>query len=344
MRKLLSTLAAASLVAACAVSPLRAGTARPAAPSDMGAVDPPAGAAPANPAEEALGTGQPAHADPGGTGEILVAIRWPGYQAQALPASAATVDITVSTGSTQIASLPIGRPTATGSISKVPEGAYWVKAQAWRYASATNKTKTTVAEATASVAVKANRRSQAALTLALKYPPALTGLTITPDCPDYRLTGAGTNLKPFVDVSPKVLLGGQIVTNLEDYGNTSFEFVLPAGTPATASVALEVDGIGVATVSKAYDKVALIKFATDSVTVARNATAALAATAFEDAAGTATAGARVRWDIVPGGTLAAGTHYSFGDTGRFDALDTAGTAWIKAYAGCGSATLSVRVP
>lgn len=283
-----------------------------------------------------------------GYGEVRVAVKWPSYQTQAIPLSAAALDVALlDAAGTAVATASIVRPTSSATLSRMRVGAYIVRIAARR----ADVQQTIVADATASLAVVANRIAQASLALVPKFAPRLDSIYPTSGPPGTAIALYGANLGAPPGGTYSVLVDGQPVPNalLQPGSSTVYLTDLPSWAGNAASISVSVDGLAIPDGQVQVFTRQVIDHLTISPTSATLATyqsRTFTATAYQDAAGTVPVpGVTFSWLLTdqnpPPGVMPGSNPFSLSN-GVFSATAT-GSATVRVEAGGKFATASVLV-
>lgn len=214
-------------------------------------------------------------------------VKWPSYQTQAIPYSAAALDVALLDGlGTTVATASIVRPATSTAMSRMRAGSYTVRIAARR----ADGPKTIVAEASAPLTVVANRIAQASLVLVPKFPPRLDSIYPTSGPAGTPIALNGANLGAPLGGTYSVLVNGQPVPMylLQPGDNTVYLTDLPSWAGNAASISISVDGITIPDgqvqvfTRQVIDHITL---SPATVTLATNHSQTFTATAFQDAAG-----------------------------------------------------------
>lgn len=281
-----------------------------------------------------------------GVGAVRVGVRWPAYQAQAIPYSAAALEVALLSGSTPVATASIVRPASSVTLSSLPAGTYTVQLEARR----DDEAKTVVADASASIMVVANRIAAASLVLTPKFAPRLDYISPTSGPPGTPIGLYGANLWSGSTGTVSVLVDGLPVPDaMFDAGSTIYLYDLPSWAGNSASISVVVDGIGIPESQvKVFTRQVIhhLKLAPSSVTLATYQQQTFTATAYADAGETTpVSGVAFDWsltDLVPAPTGAAGNNGFTLSGGVFRATAT-GSATVRVQSGDKFATASVVV-
>lgn len=303
------------------------------------------------PAADSVGSSIPAtvHA---GRGAIVLRVKWPDYRTQAIPFSTHEIGIFLRSagaapGAAPIATASIVRPSTTATLSAIATGSYTLALEARRGGSA----RTLVAEASTSVAVFANRVSQAHLVLVPKIVPQLDFIEPTSGPPGTVVYLYGANLAPPAGGTYSVTVDGVPVPalKLQPGANTIVITNMPSGNQATSAVAVSVDGVPVPDSQiKVFTRFLVdhIRIDPASATMSAGATMSFSATAFQDAAETATADLAIQWrlaDLVPPADPFSLDPPPFSIESQVLAARATGSVTVVASAGGKEATASVKV-
>lgn len=289
------------------------------------------------------GAESPLAAPAKGVGSVRVGVRWPDYQAQAIPFSASKLDVTLLSASTTVATASIVRPAASATLAGLPVGSYTVQIEARR------SDETVVADATSPVTVVANRVAAASLVLTPRFAPRLDYLYPTSGPAGTPIGLYGANLAPPADGTYSVLVDGQPVPKsmLQPGSSTVYLTDLPSWAGNSATIAISVDGI------QASQQLVFTRQVIDHLTISP-ATASLAtwqsltykATAYQDAAGTVEVpNVAFNWsltDLNPPPDPLQGSNSFTLSGGIFQATAT-GSATVRVESGGKFATASVVV-
>lgn len=175
-----------------------------------------------------------------GHGAIGVAIRWPGYDSQAIPLSTIRLDLELrDAGNRLTATASIARPAATASFALLPVGSYKLLALARRTLG------DLAASGSAEVRVIANRKVSADLTLVPTSAPRLDMIDPERGDGDTPITLFGANLLPPPGGTYSVLVDGLPVPNssLQKGEKMIILTRLPSWAGLTASLSVSVDGL-----------------------------------------------------------------------------------------------------
>lgn len=226
-----------------------------------------------------------------GFGNVQIGVRWPSYQAQAIPYSAVALDIAIlNAGDTPVATASIVRPAASVTLSRVPVGTYTVRLTARQGDAA----KTVVAEATSPIDVIANRIAAANIPLIPTYAPRLDYIHPTSGPPGTQITLYGANLAPLqsngtysVLVDDRPMQASMVQT----FGKTQVYLMdLPSWAGDTATLSISVDGLRIpASQERVFTRQVIRKIAISPETVEHLAThqpQPFTATAYRDTDGT----------------------------------------------------------
>jgi hypothetical protein len=287
---------------------------------------------------------------PSGRGAVLVSVRWPAMQTQAMPSNTSTLDLELRSGSNAlVATASIARPQVTASLTAIPVGSYSLSG----FARAANGAIT--ASGSTSVRIVPNRGVPAGLVLVPSFQPRLDAIIPTSGPPDTLIRLFGANLAPAQDGTYSVLVDGRAVPSamLQSGSDLVYLMGLPAWAGASARIAISVDGIAIPAEqvrtfsSRIIDHIVI---SPDTATLATYGTQRFTATAYGDAAEkVALSGIDFTWsmeDVVPtsvsGPASSDPAPFSFFN-GYFAAKDATGSATIVASAGGRTATASVQV-
>ncbi len=294
--------------------------------------------------------GGPEANSPGGPaayGEVRVTVRWPSYGTQTIPSSATMLDISVLDASlVAVATASIARPASTAALARIASGAYTISVLARR------PDATTVAEATSSVTVIANRVAQANLTLIPRFGPRLDYLWPAAGPPGTAIFLYGANLAAPPNGTFSVIVDGLPVPgSLLQPGGTPVLTSLPAWAGLNATISISVDGLDVPSsqarvfTQQIVDHVAI---SPASATISTDASESFTAIAYQDASGTLPIpGVSFTWslaDQVPASDpLTDFFPYSLTD-GFFQTKTTTGSVIVQAQAGgkTGSASVTIQ--
>ncbi|HEY9897590.1 MAG TPA: hypothetical protein V6D00_00285 [Pantanalinema sp.] len=284
-----------------------------------------------------------------GVGSLTVSIRWPAYDAQAIPLSTTTLDLELRDAqSALVATASIARPLATANLPGIPAGTYSLSAIARRAGGGA------VASDAVSVRVLANRSVPARLVLVPSAPPRLDSIVPTSGPPTTQIQLRGANLAPPPGGTYSVLVDGRPVPKEMLQPGSSIVYLngLPDWAGAAPVIAIAVDGIAIPSSqqktfqSQVIDHLALTP---SEATMATYGTRRFIATAYRDAAGLQPiADVRFEWsmeDVVPAPVFGEGTtgpQFSLVG-GFFQAQDATGSATVVVTAGGRKATASVVV-
>jgi hypothetical protein len=169
-------------------------------------------------------------------------VRWPAYQTQVIPASAATLELVLTQGAETIKTLVLDRAQSTATFSRIPVGTYTLSAWARR----SDAARTSVAMGSASVTIRANQIARPTLTMTPALAPRLDYLYPSKGLASRAIFLYGENLVPPPGGTYSVTVDGRPVpSTLLQPPSTTYLVVteLPPWAGATSSFALSVDGV-----------------------------------------------------------------------------------------------------
>lgn len=290
----------------------------------------------------------PAEPAAAGFGSVRVGVRWPGYEAQAIPFSATSLDVTLlNASSAPVATASIVRPASSTTLTRMPAGTYTLKIEARRGDTA----RTVVADASAPLIVVANRQATASLALTPKFGPRLDYIHPTSGPPGTSIALYGANLGAPAEGTFSVLVDGLPVPQslLQPGSSTIYLTDLPNWAGNSATISVSVDGVRVPKSQERVFTRQVIHHLTLTPATASLATyqqQVYTATAYQDQAGTVTVpGVTFAWsltDLVPAPDATFGSNHFTLSNGMFRATAT-GSATVRVEAGGKVATASVVV-
>lgn len=183
-----------------------------------------------------------AGAMPAGRGAIALAIRWPAYESQAIPASTSRLDLELRDAQDRLAATAsLVRPASTASFTLLPVGNYALQAHARRALG------DVAASGSATVRVIANRRVPADLTLVPIRAPRLDMIVPERGTGEDAIYLYGANLLPPAGGTYSVLVDGLPVPN--NYLQKGDSYIILNRLPSWAGLAprlsVSVDGLGI---------------------------------------------------------------------------------------------------
>lgn len=283
-----------------------------------------------------------------GNGSVRIGIRWPAYETQAIPLSATTLDVAMlNATSTPVATASIVRPASSATLTHLLAGTYTIELKARR----SDASKTVVADATASIAVVANRIAAASLALVPKFPPRLDYLYPTSGPAGTAIALYGANMAPPAGGTYSVLVDGLPVPNSLLQAGSSMVYLtdLPSWAGNSATISLSVDGLSVPVSQERVFTRQVIDHLTLTPATASLATyqsQTYTATAYQDQAGTVVVpNVSFSWsltDVYPPPDVMLGSSAFSLNGGVFQATAT-GSATVRVEAGGRFATASVTV-
>lgn len=280
-------------------------------------------------------------------GSVRVGVRWPDYQAQTIPFSAAALEVALLNGSTPVATASIVRPASSATLTRLPVGTYTVRIEARR----SDTSKTVVADASAPITVVANRIAAASLVLNPLNGPRLDYIHPTSGPPGTSIALNGANLWPPSGGTYSVLVDGlPAPTSLLQPGiNTVYLTDLPSWAGNSATLSISVDGVPIpVSQHKVFTRQIIhhLALTPTTATLATHQQQAYVAKAYQDAAGTIQVlGVAFSWsltDVYPQPDATFGSNYFTLQSGIFKATAT-GSATVRVEAGGKFATASVVV-
>lgn len=299
-------------------------------------------------AETPLAAGSPVEASEAAFGSVRVGVRWPEYQAQAIPFSTAALEVALlNAGNTPVATASIVRPASSTTLTRLPVGTYTVRIEARR----SDASRTVVADASSPITVAANRIAAASLVLTPLFGPRLDYIHPTSGPPGTAIALNGANLWPPEGGTYSVLVDGVPVPTsmLQPGASTVYLTDLPSWAGNSVTLSISVDGVTVpASQHKVFTRQVIhhLALTPTSATLATHQQQVYVATAYQDAAGTVPVpGVAFSWsltDVYPQPDAAFGSNYFTLSNGVFKATAT-GSVTVRVEAGGKFATASVVV-